>query len=332
MVHRHALRLGAALVMCLLALSFFPVSAQPPRDFAADQVILDNGKVMEAGKIYVSGLKSRTEGIVGLTIIVRRDRQLSWTLNPKAKTYSEKAMTAEELKMALGDIPGEVSRTRLGSERILGYNCVKYQLTFRSLRGTDTAFLWQAESLGIPIRTEIPNFAISELRNIRVGAQPPDLFEIPADYRRSEGGGLAGGAGVPDAIAEMLSGGRRGATGTVKPPTGVSGGTAGTANPPGAVTGGTAPAAQGQRQAPTSYPMEFKTDRPGGDYRDFELPNADPKACAAACARDKDCKAWTYGKPGAGGEKAHCWLKDQIPEPSEDENCISGIKRIKFEP
>ena len=135
-------------------------------------------------------------------------------------------MTAEELKMALGDIPGEVSRTRLGSERILGYNCVKYQLTFRSMRGTDTAFLWQAESLGIPIRTEIPNFAISELRNIRVGAQPPDLFEIPADYRQSEGGGLAGGAGVPDAIAEMLSGGRRGATGRIEPTTGVSGGTA----------------------------------------------------------------------------------------------------------
>ena len=46
----------------------------------------------------------------------------------------------------------------------------------------------------------------------------------------------------------------------------------------------------GAAQAPTSYPMEFKTDRPGGDYRDFELPNADPNACAAACARDKDCE------------------------------------------
>ncbi len=321
MVHRHALGLGAAVVMCLVALSVFPLSAQPPRDFAADQVILDNGKVMEAGKIYVSGLKSRTEGIVGLTIIVRRDRQLSWTLNPKSKTYSEKAMTAEELKMAMGDIPGEVSRTRLGSERILGYNCVKYQVTFKSMRGNETAFLWQAESLGIPIRTEIPNFAISELRNIRVGAQPPDLFEVPAGYRKTDGAGIAGGAGAPEAIAEMLSGGRRGATGTVKPPTGVSGG-----------TGGAASAAQGQRQATTSYQMEDKTDRPGGDYRDFELPNADPKACAAACARDADCKAWTYGKPGVAGEKAHCWLKNEVSDPVANDDCISGIKRVKFAP
>ncbi len=332
MVHRHALRLGAALFLCLLAFSQSAIVAQPPRDFAADQVILDNGNVMEAGKIYVSGLKSRTEGIVGLTIIVRRDRQLSWTLNPKSKTYTEKAMTAEELKMALGDIPGEVSRTRIGSERILGYNCVKYQVTFRSMRGTETAFLWQADALGIPIRTEIPNFAISELRNIRVGAQPPALFEVPADYRRAEGGGVTGGAGVPDAIADMLSGGRRGATGTVKPPTGVSGGTAGTANPPAPVTGGAASAAQGQRQATTSYQMEDKTDRPGGDYRDFELPNADPKACAAACARDADCKAWTYGKPGVAGEKAHCWLKNEVADPVANDDCISGIKRIKFAP
>jgi hypothetical protein len=326
MVHRHALGLCSALVMCLVALSLFPVSAQPPRDFAADQVILDDGKVMEAGKIYVSGLKSRTEGIVGLTIIVRRDKQLSWTLNPKSKTYTEKAMTAEELKMALGDIPGEVSRTRIGSERILGYNCVKYQLTFKSMRGTDTAILWQAESLGIPIRTEIPNFAISELRNIRVGAQPPDLFEVPAGYRKSEGFGAGGGAVVPEAIAEMLSGGRRGGAGTVNPPTGVSGGTAGAPRPPAGMTGGTAPAVQAQRQAPTSYQMEDKTDRPGGDYRDFELPNADPKGCAAACARDKDCKAWTYGKPGTGGEKARCWLKNEVPDPVANDEFVSGVK------
>ena len=312
MVHRHALRLGAALVLCLLALSQAPIVAQPPRDFAADQVLLDNGTVTEASKLYVSGLKSRTEGLVGLIIIVRRDKQLSWTLNPKSKTYTEKAMTAEEMKMGLGDIPGEVSRTRIGSERILGYNCVKYQVTFRSMRGTDMAFLWHAESLGIPIRTEVPNFAISELRNIRVGAQPPDLFEIPADYRRSEGRGSAGGAGVPDAIAEMLSGGRRGATGTVNPPTGV--------------TSGTAPVVQGQRQAPTSYQMEYRIDRPGGDYRDFELPNADPKACAAACAREGDCKAWTYRKPGSAGEKAHCWLKNEVPSPAANNECVSGVK------
>ncbi len=326
MVHRHTLGLCSALVMCLVALSVFPLSAQPPRDFAADQVIVDDGKVMEASKIYVSGLKSRTEGLMGLTIIVRRDRRLSWTLNPKAQTYTENAMTADELKMAPGDIPGEVSRTRLGTERILGYNCVKYQVTFKSMRGTDTAFLWQAESLGIPIRTEIPNFAISELRNIRVGAQPADLFEVPAGYRRTEGAGIAGGAGVPEAIAEMLSGGRRGAAGAPNPPAGVSGGTAGAPRPSVGVAGGTAPAIQGQRQAPASYQMEYRTDRPGGDYRDFELPNADPKACAAACARDKDCKAWTYGKPGVGGEKAHCWLKNEVPEPAEHDECISGVK------
>jgi hypothetical protein len=313
MVHQKAFTLCLASFLCLLALSPLPASAQPPRDFAADQVILDKGTEMEASKLYVSGLKSRTEGLAGLIIIVRRDRQLSWTLFPQSKTYTEKAMTAAELKMALGDIPGEVNRTRIGSERILGYNCVKYQVTFRSMRGTDTAFLWHAESLGIPIRTEVPNFAITELRNIRVGAQPPALFEIPADYRKSEGRGSAGGAGA-EAIAGMLSAGRRGG--------------AGTANTPPVATGAPAPAAQGQgqRQAPANYRMEYRTDRPGSDYRDFELQTADPAVCAATCVREKECKAWTYGKPGLAGEKAHCWLKNEVPAPVAHDECISGLK------
>jgi hypothetical protein len=72
--------------------------------------------------------------------------------------------------------------------------------------------------------------------------------------------------------------------------------------------------------------MEFKTDRPGGDYREFELPNADPKGCAAACAREKDCKAWTYRKPGVGGEKAHCWLKNDVPDAVANDEYVSGVK------
>jgi hypothetical protein len=78
--------------------------------------------------------------------------------------------------------------------------------------------------------------------------------------------------------------------------------------------------------------LEFNTNRMGFDFGDMDLPKADPKACQAACDRDAKCVAWTYVKPGVQSERAHCWLKDQVSEPSEDENCISGIKRIKFAP
>jgi hypothetical protein len=68
------------------------------------------------------------------------------------------------------------------------------------------------------------------------------------------------------------------------------------------------------------------TNRPGGDYRDFEMPRADPAACQAACARESQCKSWTYVKPGVQGDKAHCWLKDAVMDPYSDECCVSGAK------
>jgi hypothetical protein len=74
------------------------------------------------------------------------------------------------------------------------------------------------------------------------------------------------------------------------------------------------------------YAMEQGVDRPGDDYKDFDLASADPKLCATACTGDAKCKAWTYVKPGIQGDKARCWLKNKVPSPLQDENCVSGIK------
>ncbi|MBI4889369.1 MAG: PAN domain-containing protein [Acidobacteria bacterium] len=79
-------------------------------------------------------------------------------------------------------------------------------------------------------------------------------------------------------------------------------------------------------KAETAANMERNTNRPGDDYRDLELENARPQLCQAACEKDRSCRAWTYVKPGIQGDLAHCWLKNRIPEPVEDENCISGVK------
>jgi hypothetical protein len=80
-----------------------------------------------------------------------------------------------------------------------------------------------------------------------------------------------------------------------------------------------APAAFGQK-------MERNVDRPGGDYRDFDLPRAEPGLCQAACAKEGECKAWTYVKPGVQGDQARCWLKSEVPDPVENESCVSGVK------
>ena len=72
--------------------------------------------------------------------------------------------------------------------------------------------------------------------------------------------------------------------------------------------------------------MESNTDRPGSDFRDFDLPLGLPELCQTICVTDSNCKAWTYVKPGYQGQRARCWLKNGVPNPSHDTCCISGVK------
>jgi hypothetical protein len=79
---------------------------------------------------------------------------------------------------------------------------------------------------------------------------------------------------------------------------------------------------------PHSGSLEFGIDRPGGDYRSFELP-ADPLAglCRTTCDSEARCRAWTYVRPGYAGPAAHCYLKDHIKAPRRRPCCISGVVR-----
>ena len=72
--------------------------------------------------------------------------------------------------------------------------------------------------------------------------------------------------------------------------------------------------------------VESYTDRPGSDYKNFELPQPDFKLCQDTCLNDPKCKAWTYVRPNITGPKAHCWLKDAVPKAVSSPDCISGTR------
>jgi hypothetical protein len=67
-------------------------------------------------------------------------------------------------------------------------------------------------------------------------------------------------------------------------------------------------------------------ERPGGDYISIQIRSGDPAACAAACDRDKRCRAWTFSYPTTVGTAAVCWLKDQVRPPVPNSCCVSGIR------
>lgn len=78
--------------------------------------------------------------------------------------------------------------------------------------------------------------------------------------------------------------------------------------------------------APSARAIEIDVDRPGLDYRNFDLSQAQPFQCEKACSADGRCRAWTYVKPGVQGAKARCWLKSAVPQAHTHPCCHSGVK------
>jgi hypothetical protein len=70
-------------------------------------------------------------------------------------------------------------------------------------------------------------------------------------------------------------------------------------------------------------------DRPGGDYRNFDIQgagDAGAEACRAVCNRENRCRAWTFVKAGIQGASARCWLKSTVPSGRANPCCTSGVK------
>ena len=88
------------------------------------------------------------------------------------------------------------------------------------------------------------------------------------------------------------------------------------------------PATSPAQETKPRMTMEFKTNRPGMDYRHFDLKEPLPELCRDACAEDKVCQAYTYVRPGIHGARAHCWLKSGAPAPERVSwYCVSGLKK-----
>jgi PAN domain len=101
--------------------------------------------------------------------------------------------------------------------------------------------------------------------------------------------------------------------------------------------------------------VETAIDRPGGDYRSFEIRSGESKEakegkeankeakesnnesekgppdaedlCKAACNADNKCRAWTFARPGYVAKEAHCFLKKEIKPPRRRAGFTSGVLR-----
>jgi len=79
-----------------------------------------------------------------------------------------------------------------------------------------------------------------------------------------------------------------------------------------------------------SSTIEPNVNRFGLDYRGFDLKASNPQLCQQACLADRACAAWTYVREGVQGRSPRCWLKNQVPDPTPDPCCTSGVFQYTY--
>ena len=78
---------------------------------------------------------------------------------------------------------GKMALSLQGKETIEGRAVEKWEVVVEAPgRQASRTFQWYDPELKLAVRQEFPGGGVSELKNIRVGKQPDDLFVVPAGY------------------------------------------------------------------------------------------------------------------------------------------------------
>lgn len=169
------------------------------REYAGDMVSLDAaGTVENSSRLFFSDGKVRVEvpaqeGMGPMVLILRPDRKVQWMIDEAARTWFEQPLDdtmplTPAARMAVGE--STVKEEPLGEEKVNGYATRKKRVTVTSkVMGQTQATVstvWMADEFDVPLRERGETGETEEFRNIRVGAQPAALFEVPKGYTRSK--------------------------------------------------------------------------------------------------------------------------------------------------
>jgi len=195
-VCRNLHHLHRTVALGMLLLGAISAGAQsPPRDFSADVVHTINKKVTNE-KIYSSEKAVRVEkeerGRKSISIM-RLDRKAVYVLMPEQKSYMDMGSLGEgSMELANSVAGAKVERQALGSEDVGPYHCDKFRIQTTYEGHVYTGLEWDAKELrGFPVKQADEKGSWSkEYQNVKLGAQDPSLFEIPADYKKIDLGGM----------------------------------------------------------------------------------------------------------------------------------------------
>jgi len=177
--------------------------SRPQVEYSADSVMQTEDSTTEQ-RVYVTPAKERRETLVGSgdaaegsVQIFRRDSKVMWLLMPSEKMYMEHSMGKGNAK----DVSQwDFEETVMGEEILNGVKVTKYKTIATSTDGKKYGgFSWRTKE-GISIKTDLlykegneKHRMMTELKNVKVGKQDPQLFEIPKGYTKLDMSGMRGG-------------------------------------------------------------------------------------------------------------------------------------------
>lgn len=151
-------------------------------EFQADVLVQAQGEKPIHGKIYVKGTMIRhemeEEGQKQI-MIVRPDKNLSWMIVPEEKMYMEIPYQPDEQTFEEWTAEKEKNSKYLGDETISGVECKKYEMEEEGEKST----FWISKKYAFPIKVVGPDSTM-EYKNLKDGAVPDALFEVPPDYEK----------------------------------------------------------------------------------------------------------------------------------------------------
>ena len=175
--------------------------SRPQVEYSADSVMQTEDSTMEQ-RVYITPAKERRETLTGSgdgsVQIFRYDTKVMWLLMPSENMYMEHSMGKNK-----GNDPSQwdFEETVMGDETLNGVKVTKYKTIATSTDGKKYGgFSWRTKE-GISVKTDLlykegneKKRMMTELKNLKIGRQDPQLFEIPKGYTKLDMGGMMGGA------------------------------------------------------------------------------------------------------------------------------------------
>ncbi len=170
---------------------------EPAVEYSAVMYIESGGGTLKI-KVWHAQEKDRTEitvlGSRRITIL-RKDKDIQWTLLPGQKTYIQKPRNKK-----VQEREKKLRYYKIGNNTLSGVETTVIKVTRKTEQGEKTEGRMWVTKDGIAIKSEFfvekggeRNLVSMELKNLQTGRLDPSLFEIPRGYNEF----FPHGSGIP---------------------------------------------------------------------------------------------------------------------------------------